>query len=397
MAADVDALNYPYIRVRDVDWLKRTLLIFPHVVRMMPRYNAPQDDPEVAEFCTLEGRRGPLLRPADLSNRHIRAAQTKLIEDINGHLDTDGQSFRARFGREAAEAELDELTPTTPIWERRLSGRVTFQVHTRKILEELGHFLVRERLAWTPAIPDDDGYYSHGSEYIEMHRRLGEAVMATLAFACAENEGLEVVTEFPGIHGNILERPDDVFEACLSEKQPADADRAEQATQFLVYRRCDPTKLTAKRLQALNKEWEALSNFREAIEAAAMRIPKKIVDPKILEERLNDVANDVFKKWKSDQANLSNYVRELFGEGSLSEPEKLLQKLAEKAAGPTVAGALTGELTVGALTGAAAGFAIGLMSHGIATFGKIRKTARNSPVRYLTMLEKNGVGFTVGV
>jgi hypothetical protein len=33
MAVPVDALNYPYIRVRDLDWLKQTLLIFPHVAR----------------------------------------------------------------------------------------------------------------------------------------------------------------------------------------------------------------------------------------------------------------------------------------------------------------------------------------------------------------------------
>jgi hypothetical protein len=44
---DVDALNYPYTRIRSADWLKRTLLIFAHVVRMSPSSNAPSDDPEV--------------------------------------------------------------------------------------------------------------------------------------------------------------------------------------------------------------------------------------------------------------------------------------------------------------------------------------------------------------
>ena len=51
MAGDIDALNYPYIRVRSADWLKRTLLIFPHVVRMTPNNHAPADDPAVEEFC----------------------------------------------------------------------------------------------------------------------------------------------------------------------------------------------------------------------------------------------------------------------------------------------------------------------------------------------------------
>lgn len=40
-----------------------------------------------------------------------------------------------------------------------------------------------------------------------MHPRLGEAVMATLAMARAANGGLQVVTEFPGLHGSLLGTP----------------------------------------------------------------------------------------------------------------------------------------------------------------------------------------------
>jgi hypothetical protein len=53
MAVQVDALNYPYIRVRDLDWLKQTLLIFPHVARMTPAvrgrvvYEAGYDAPKI--------------------------------------------------------------------------------------------------------------------------------------------------------------------------------------------------------------------------------------------------------------------------------------------------------------------------------------------------------------
>ena len=64
MARDIDALNYPYIRIRNVEWLKRTLLVFPHVIRMIPSYGAPADSEKIRPFCELEGRRGPLLRPA---------------------------------------------------------------------------------------------------------------------------------------------------------------------------------------------------------------------------------------------------------------------------------------------------------------------------------------------
>ena len=65
-----DALNYPYIRVRDVEWLKRALLVFPHVVRMTPGFarGAPADDqmmesnpsPILATMrkCLYSGQRG---------------------------------------------------------------------------------------------------------------------------------------------------------------------------------------------------------------------------------------------------------------------------------------------------------------------------------------------------
>ena len=71
---DADALNYPYIRVREVEWLKRTLLIFPHVVRMVPENDPPEDSPEIKEFCRLTGRRGPLLRPVDIYSAPVLAA-----------------------------------------------------------------------------------------------------------------------------------------------------------------------------------------------------------------------------------------------------------------------------------------------------------------------------------
>jgi hypothetical protein len=34
-ALDRDSLYYPYIRIRDVNWLKATLLYFPHVRRIV--------------------------------------------------------------------------------------------------------------------------------------------------------------------------------------------------------------------------------------------------------------------------------------------------------------------------------------------------------------------------
>src|ERR1700750_860702 len=99
MQADMDALNYPYIRVRSLDWLKRTLLIFPHVVRMTPEIRAPAEDPHFSAFTQSESGRYPLLRPADLHSSHVQDAQLELVAELEQRLEQDRRGFRARYGR----------------------------------------------------------------------------------------------------------------------------------------------------------------------------------------------------------------------------------------------------------------------------------------------------------
>ena len=115
-----------------------------------------------------------------------------------------------------------------------------------------------------------------------------------------------------------------------------------------------------------------------------------------MESRLNELTDDIFKKWQADQANLSSYVRELFGEGSLDEPAKLIQKLTEAAATPsTVAGAYLGGLTIGVAAGAAAGFAVAVVFRAIKAWGAVKRKEKESPFRYLTTLADNGVVFSL--
>jgi hypothetical protein len=228
MATDIDALNYPYIRVRDVDWLKRTLLIFPHVVRMTPDFDPPPDSAEVSEFGRLKGRRGPLLRSAELSADHVRKAQEDLIEAIRNRIGLDRESFLSTYGRSGTLRAADSLIrQAASPWDDRLLGR-PFQIHSSKILGELGQFIRGHNLAWRPDDP-------HGHGYIETHPRLGEAVMATLAFACAENEGLQLVTEFPGLYERTIRLPkENLLDSCLSSA-PRAVPGLPSVAEFIVY------------------------------------------------------------------------------------------------------------------------------------------------------------------
>lgn len=164
--------------------------------------------------------------------------------------------------------------------------------------------------------------------------------------------------------------------------------------------------LTAERIAALKDERDALAVFRGKLEELATSLPPIIQNEKTLEQRLNDLMNDIFHQWQTDQANLSSFARQLFGEGSLAEPGKLVQKLVEDAVKPesVVAGAVgaaaasgthLGSLTLATATGATAGFVVAVVFRALGAWGETKKAARTSPFRYLTTLQNQGVAFSL--
>ncbi len=397
MAAQLDALNYPYIRVRSLDWLKRTLLIFPHVVRMTPEFRAPAEDPQVSAFTGVESDRYPLLRAAHLRSQHVHDAQLELVAELRSWLEQDRDGFRARYGQQAAGLSTASLIgENLTLWERRLSPHATFQIHAYKLLYELTAFLRQENLVWHPNIE-----VAHGPDYLEMHPHLGEAVMATLAMACAENEGLQVVTEFPGLHGKLLGTPrEKILTACLDGIKPTGATFGQQIAEFLVYRRCNVDMLSAENIVALKDERAALADFRSKLEDLAKSLPPTIYSEKVLGEHLEDTINDMFKEWEKEQANIGHASRLFFGEGFGSEFKKIAEKLAEAAMKPETGldaakGALIGGITGHVLTGVGAGFTIAVVFRGLESWGKARREAKTSPLRYLTRIKEQGVSFSI--
>jgi hypothetical protein len=224
--------------------------------------------------------------------------------------------------------------------------------------------------------------------------------MATLAFACAGGEGLKLVTEFPSIYGRTIRLPKDkILEGCLTTSPATASSETSDVAEFIVYQRCNPTKLEPERLQALNREWEPIARFREAVEEMASAIPPGIRNERVMKSYLNDAANRVFKQWTHDQRNLSSYVREIFDEGILSEPSKALVKVAEKFfGGPERAfasGGIAGTMLAHDAIGAAAGCAVGLVFHAAGSYWRASRKEKDSPFHYLTMLQDEGVGFVV--
>jgi hypothetical protein len=250
-------------------------------------------------------------------------------------------------------------------------------------------------LAWRPADP-------HGTAYIEMDPRLGGAVMTTLALACAQNEGLEIVTEFPDVHGRAIAAGsrnvfDDLIDAEdeVPERINGEAG-ARRLAEVIVYQRSDVSQLGADDMIALREERAVFARFRRALEKEAKNLPPMVGDGRRLQEHLDDVVNDIFRRWRSDRANFGRLARSVFGGDAIREPSKFLEKVVEKAVGlggPAVAGAWIGELNAHTLVGASGGLLIGIATHTLSAWQSLRRIEADSPWRYLTTLEEGGVVF----
>jgi hypothetical protein len=384
---DRDALYYPYIHIRDVDWLKHTLLIFPHVVRMVPKDFNPSEDPETAEFSQYIGTRAqPLLRQADLQTAKVIAAQEKLLKQLDTRINQDPNILQ-RFGREATEFSKEQ-------------SDLGFQIHLNKVCPSFFKFLDDHDLTWIPAIPD-------GHMYREVHPRLGEAIMSTLAIACAKDEGLDIVTDQ---NQRQLDRclatksADSVFDAWLTREEghiqnsAADGGRL---LEIIVYQHCNAEKLNAKNLAALSQEREPLAKLHDDLERLASSIPDDIENDSTLKERLEDTAQTALKRWKHNRANLSSLLKEMVGADGTKEVGDILQDLVTKVTTPETAGSA---LAVGAHVGLKSGFSLGALAgvgigvvvHTLASLQRVKQRAKRSPYRYLTMLERAGVAFTIG-
>jgi hypothetical protein len=332
-----------------------------------------------------------------LRSPHVRGAQLELVAELRTRLEQNGEQFRARYGEPAAGFSTASLIgENLTLWERRLSSHATFQIHAYKLFDELTDFLRQEALAWEP-----NSHMSDGPDYLEMHPHLGEAVMATLAMACAEDEGLQVVTEFPALHGRLLGTPrDKILTACLDGVKPSGATFGQTIAEFLVYRRCTVDMVSAENILALKDERAALADFRNKLEDLAKSLPSTIHNERVLHERLEDTLNDMFKEWEKDQASMGHASRLFFGEGFGSEFKKIAEKLVEAAVKPETGldaakGALIGGITGHVVIGVGAGFGIAVIFRGFESWGKARRKAKTSPLRYLTKLQEQGVSFSI--
>ena len=380
------ALYYPYIHIRDVEWLKSTLLLFSEVRRMTPLPGVQPDDGPIEPYTQWQGGKEPMVRSADLWSARAIAAQQQLAERLRR--DAQDDNFRNLYGRwGAAPGDAD------------VHG---FQIHQQKLDPSLQDALRETELAWAPGNPEP---YDLWVDYVEMHPRVGQAVMATLAIACATGEGLDVVGDARSgqLHTCLVQKQAALaYDAWLKPHADPLKPSATELFGYVVSFACDTTKLDAEALSKMGANREPVRRLMKALTERAQSM--SAMDPgKYRDQQFNDEAAAILKAWREDRANMDNYWRQFFGFGlvdAATKPlEKFISKVAESIPAGSVAatGALAGLSLGGPLLAAGSGIGFGLFAHAAKTYVDLAKRAKDSPYQYLTAMEDAGVIFRIDI
>lgn len=359
------ALYYPYIHIRDVNWLKSTLLWFQQVRRIVPNGFPLNDIPEVKTFAETAGPAGLLLQVARLWEEPVWQAKARLQAQIEANLPAIAKKYTLHSTPEAL--------------------RGSFEVHRQKLLDtdktpSLPDFLLQNELAWQTR-KGPDAY-----NWLAMHPKFGSAVMSTLALAVARNEGLGIVTSDPDIHSTLLgEREADVFNALLDlprNPEPLSADDlADDLAQLVFTTQFDLSSLTAQDIKTLIEEKKDLGQFRARVTETVSDIPAGI-GPVERIKRLEMKKKDILHEWDEYRSVLPKFAREALAETSVEEAvKKAAEHLPE--IGEWGAAIAAGKISASVVAGAP-GFALSIL----AGAGLKMWRQKDSPLRFLSRLDR---------
>jgi hypothetical protein len=403
---DTDGLYYPYIHVRDEAWLKATLLYFPHILRMVPPGFETRDSDFVAGLGQKPGARGEPL----LGNYYLRSYATdqavdrltlRLLDDIKKH-----PRFADQFSRTATQAAY--------------SGRdYDFLIHRSKAPDAFWEELSGRGLMWPP-FPNDRSMREHWPiyaisgyrEWAAVHPILGEAFMATVAAAAAQDQGLEVVTDTARVHAIASSRDEEaIYQTLIHGRSRTGASEPEMTLRLahlVIVGGFDVSTLSPEDLAAMSRNREALFDFRRHLAERVAEIPE-MGSEATREAHLTAAAVDALDEWRKSLANMSSFARRFFGLGLLDKSEKTMTDLAKAlvpgslttavtAAGTAAAASAAGAGALAAspiVIAAAPGLAVALAIYGIKTWRGLRQEETSGPLRYLSLLKKQGATLLV--
>jgi len=357
------ALYYPYIHIRDENWLKGTILGFQQVRRIVPKQFTVKDQAITKAYAELKGADGqPLLKPVFIDANQVRETQQWLCKRMLERID----DLRARYAEEKTPPELQ-------------GGPGSFEMHVGKFLDEELLMLLKTRgLAWHSREPSEPDSF----DWITMHPKLGSAMMSILALSVARLEGLSVVTSSGRIHHELLaNREESVFDKLLDAAAPPGASSpadvtVEELAHVVITTGFDLTRLTAEQISELLKQGKDLRAFRSTLSGFVSRIPAGL-GPDERMARLKKEAELVLDEWDKYTSVLPPFAKDALVDAALDKAPDAIKE----------------GITAGALA-AVASLPTLLITVGIAAGIKMFKT-RDTPLRFLSRVDK-AVGRSIG-
>lgn len=178
-------LYFPFIHVRDDDWLKLAALYWPQLYRIAPQYYRTRDSATARELHDAE-----VFRSLD-PQHYLDGMTIDLIHAIENNLDV----LQSAYGLESASETFDG----TSIWSDGVGNTTSSPqlawIHARKFSPHLIQRLVAADLAVQgrpqPA-EDHDGF---DGAWIGMHPALGGAYMTALAMQIGQRDDMLPVTD----------------------------------------------------------------------------------------------------------------------------------------------------------------------------------------------------------
>ena len=314
IALDRDALYYPSVHIRDVNWLKSTLLCFPNVRRMVPGNYSPRDSEEIRAFCEVMGPRNePLLTAVDLFSPAAVQAQERLLRALQENDDF----IRNSYSKERTIQEYGDKAGS-------------FQIHDGKIIGPLHEYLGGSigdsadgrSLVWTAPHPTDP----YGRHWQTVHPRLGTAILSTIAIAIANDSGLDIVTDSVSVHHEIVSTDDGAIVDELLGKTRAvstadQGDLTNRLAEIVMMTNFDVSRLTARQIADLLNDGKDLRRFKDAIMPIAARIPL-INNPAEREKRLREASQEVALEWAKYRKSLPRFAADaIFDTSELKWPD----------------------------------------------------------------------------
>jgi len=170
------ALYYPYIRIRNEDWLKVSALYWDTMRRFKPTGYHLRDSSVGEQFA-----QAGFLISLDPEG-YAENVSNELLAFMMQHTET----LRRKYSIQAA---LD--TPSGPGWGTEGPSRRNRNlglIHSRKIRQGYRNFLIGEGLGEVGRDADD--------QWIGLHPTMAAAYMLTLVGTCADSEGLNPITDY---------------------------------------------------------------------------------------------------------------------------------------------------------------------------------------------------------